>query len=266
MLAKIVWEVSGDEILFSTDLPDLLHYYVEQLNKRDANRFKFKHSEFDLRAYQDLKQNLLSTSKIAQQIPLKIDQWDGNLLDQQYLNKLHRQWVKTGIEYPKIPLLLRSLGGLDEDYRNINTNLHKLEKGFKYSFANYDVDQFQVENIFGKKILKFDQTNLMLGFDNLGRSSWDKYKNFDNNADDNDTNDFQNLSGLVHLNLDRPMTMLPPREYVEWCQHHNMPLVGRSLNLGNIVDLENKLTDLRKILIRNTYEQNDQFFFETCSQ
>jgi len=265
MRCRIVWEGSGDDLLFSATFPDLMCYYVEQLNALQANRFKFRFSKFDRQALLDLEQNLLAVSKVAQKIPLEIDQWDGDLLDQQYLNKLHQQWVKTGTVYPKITTFLRSVNGLDKDYRGINNNLHLLESSFKFHFVNYDTDPFRIKNIFGSDILSFNVSNLTLGFDNLGRSSWEKYKNWDNDIKDTDHNNYQMLGGLVYLNLDRPATQQPPLEYVNWCKQHNAPVVGNRLNLGNIVDLETRLTDLRKILIRNTHEQDNRFFFEICS-
>ena len=102
-------------------------------------------------------------------------------------------------------------------------------------------------------------------FDNLGRSSWEKYRNWDNNITDNDTNNFTMLSGLIELNLEKPIKRDPPKEYVNWCQTYNVPVVGKSISLGNIVDLECRLTDIRKLLVRNNNEQRNQFFFEICS-
>ena len=106
----------------------------------------------------------------------------------------------------------------------------------------------------------------MLGFDNLGRSTWEKFKHWDNNVNDTDTNDHQMLSGMVEFSLSRPLSMQPPSNYIEWCQHHNVEVTGASISLGNLIDLDKNMTDIRKILIRNTDEQNNQFFFEISSQ
>jgi hypothetical protein len=266
MFGKLVWEKSGDEIKFSPASPDLLIYYIEQLSTENVNQFKFNNSNFDYKIYCKLEQNLSSIANISNRIPFQIDEWDGDLFDQQYLNKLHRQWVKTGIEYPKITLLLRALNGLDQHYRDINNNLHLHENSFRYKFVNYDTDPWQIKNIFGPNILNFNDANISLGFNNLGRSSWEKYKNWDNNINDSDTNDYQMLSGLVYINLNRPATQHPPQEYIDWCKHHNISVIGSKLNLGNIIGLEDNLTDFRKILFRNTHEQDDRFFFEICTK
>lgn len=265
MLIKLIWESSGDEIVFSPVFPDLLVYYVDQLQKLNCNKFRCVDSKFHLDLITRLQKNLQTVSRYSDKIPIDITDWNGDLLDQKHLNQLHSEWVKTGLKFPKLPLLLRSLYGSDQDFRDINTNLHKLESSFKYEFVNYEKDPCQIKNIFGTKILDFSTANLMLGFDNLGRSSWEKYRNWDNNINDTDTNNFEMLSGLIKLNLQQPMKENPPQEYVEWCQLMNAPVVGKSIPLGNIVDLNNKLTDVRKILIRNNNEQNNRFFFEICA-
>jgi hypothetical protein len=262
MLGKLIWEKSGDEIKFTPTFPDLLTYYVETVNSDRVNSFSLNTTKFDSNIVNKLSDCIKNVSNISEKIPFEIDTWDGDVVDQAYLNSLHRQWVLTGLKYPKMPLLLRKVGNLDNNYRDINNLIHKVEASFDYTFVNYTQDPYQIDNIFGPKILGFDTANISIGFDNLGRSSWSKFSNFDENAADQDTNNFEKLSGLIHFNLNRPLSRTAPKEYVNWCNLHKIPVVGDKLSLGNIVNLESKLTDLRKIVIRNTNEQNDRFIFE----
>jgi len=262
MIGKLVWEKSGDEIKFSPTSPGLLTYYVETLNSTYSNSFSLSASKFSSDTVTKLVQCINTISDKSNKIPFEIDNWTGDVLDQDYLNLLHRQWVLTGIKYPMMPVLLRNLGNLDSEYRDINTLLHVVESSFRYTFKNYTQDQYQIDNIFGNNILGFDTPNISIGFDNLGRSSWEKFRNFDNNAVDQDTNDYKKLAGLIYLILGRPISGAAPPEYIEWCANHKVAVVGHTLSLGNILDLESKLTDLRKLLVRNVNEQNDRFFFE----
>ena len=264
MLVKLVWENTGDEITFIPTFPDLLDYYVTELDQRNSNKFFCKESNFDHSTVEDLQRCLASIQPLSTKIPMEIDDWSGDVYDQEYLNKLHRQWVKTGIRYPKLPILFKSMGK-DVDFRNINENIHLLENSFDCEFINYKDNPCQIENIFGKNILSFGTTNLMLGFDNLGRSSWSKFINWDDNIVDTDTNDFTCLSGRIELNLNRPLQIEPPIDYVNWCQSYDVPAVGHCISLGNIVDLDRDLTRIRKILVRNIYEQTNTFSFEICS-
>jgi len=265
MIGKLIWTKSGDEIKFSPTSPDLLIYYVDKLNDTDSNSFSLDTSKFSFDTVDKLLQCIKTISNKSNKITFEIDNWSGDVLDQDYLNLLHRQWVLTGIKYPMMPVLLRKLGNLDKEYRDINTLLHVIESSFKYTFKNYTQDQYQIDNIFGTKILGFDTPNISIGFDNLGRSSWEKFSNFDDNAVDHDTNNYKKLAGLICLNLNRPLSGTAAPEYVEWCTKHRVDPVGHTLSLGNIIDLDSKLTDFRKILVRNANEQNDKFFFEICS-
>lgn len=265
MIGKIVWEKSGDEISFTPIFPDLLVYYTERLNRDCANCFQLRETKFDPKTVDDLEYSIKSVKKLSDKIPFLIDDQIGDLLDQNYLNTLHYQWVKTGLKYPALPVLLRQMNGMDQTFRDINKLLHRLENSFQSEFVNYHDDPYQIDNIFGSSILSFDIANLSIGFDNLGRSSWEKFLNFDNNATDVDTNDFKKISGQVTLVLRRPISSQPPQEYIDWCSEHDVPVVGKTLNLGNIIDLDKKLNDIRKIIVRNVHEQNDRFFFETRS-
>jgi hypothetical protein len=265
MLVKLVWENTRDEIVFVPTFPDLLDYYINQLDQQNSNKFFCKESKFNHNIVDELQRCLASTQPLSTKIPMEIDDWSGNVYDQEYLNRLHKQWVKTGLRYPKLPNLLKSMGNKDVDFRNINENIHLLEKSFDCEFINYKDNPCQIENIFGKNILSFDIANLMLGFDNLGRSSWNKFINWDDNIVDTDTNDFTCLSGRIELNLNRPLLIGPPVDYVNWCRSHDVPAVGHSISLGNIVDLEQNLLEIRKILVRNMYEQTNTFSFEICS-
>jgi hypothetical protein len=265
MLAKLIWESTGDEILFRVTFPDLFEYYLEQLKKQNQNNFVCKKTKFSNDLILSLQNSIKSIKKVKDKLPFCITNWDGDILDQHYLNELHKDWVKTGIAYPKIISLLRMMQNLDVDYRNINLDIHNLENSFVYKFVNYDKDPFQVTNIFGENVTGFNLDNIMLEFDNLGRSSWEKFKNWDDNINDTDTNNYQMLGGAVEFVLRRPQVIHPPPEYVKWCQQHNTNPVGMSISLGNIVDLDKNLTNIRKILIRNTDEQTNQFFFEICS-
>lgn len=265
MQAKLVWESSGDEVKFAPTFPDLLEYYIDQLNSNSANTFGLRHSSFDLELVSELESNIAKSKQLANKIPFAISNWEGSVIDQSYLNQLHREWVFTGQQYPQLPMLLRLMDNKDRDFRDINNNLHKVESSFCYEFTNYEIDPFQIHNKFGTEIIGFDMPNLVLGFDNLGRSSWEKFSNWDDVDEQRDTNNYQKLSGVVQISLNRPVTFQPPVEYVEWCRARNTEPIGWNISLGNIVDLQSKLTDIRQIFIRNATQQSNRFFFEISS-
>jgi hypothetical protein len=262
MQAKLVWQLTGDEIDFAPVNFALLEYYVHQLNQRSVNQFHCKVSKFDDALVTELADSLTTVRDQASRLPIQITNWQGDLFDQDYLNQVHMQWVNTGLQYPHMPQLLRLMQNLDQPFRAINECLHTLESSFQFVFANYETDACQIDNIFGSSLMSFDQPNLTMGFDNLGRSTWNKFLNWDRNVKDTDTNDHQQLSGLIELSLSRPKTYHPPREYVQWCEQQQVPVVGARIGLGNITDLESKLTSIRKIVARNIGQRANTFRIE----
>ena len=71
-----------------------------------------------------------------------------------------------------------------------------------------------------------------------------------------DENSFDNLYGIVDINLKPPETILYSKEYLKWCRLHNREPIGDYLNIGNIVDLVDKLTMYRQIIFRNLLNKN----------
>lgn len=264
MIGKIIWSGSGDELRFRATRPDLLEYYVGHLNRDDKNDFCKLYTRINFKLIEKLQGNLDRTRPIEKQRIKILENWEGDLLDQAFLNQMHHDWVVSGQKYPTLPLLLRALGGRDQDYREINTTLHDLESMFVSWYCNYDQDPYQIANPFGHNLMGFETDNVMLGFDNLGRSSWDKFLNWDKNIEDIDTNDHQHLSGKLNINLNRPMAWKPPDNYIDWCKLHNRAVVGRHICLGTFVDLEENLTKYRHIMLANN-EQSNRIILEISS-
>lgn len=248
---KIVWSSSGDEIELVTKNQELCEYYVHAI--APYNCFRCTESAIDLTKVEYLKWALddvnafLTKHKIAEAFSV------GDPLDQQWLNELHRSWVKFHLATPKIIQLLRSKEpDLVNRFRGINKTLHGIEQMFVQKWAsNNDGDVRTVTNPFANA-LSNDIANVQVVFHDLGRSTFNKWMYFDNDLDPIDTNDFDNLPIEIEISLCRPVDYQPPANYVDWCHASGLAQPpGRWLNLGNIKDLEEKLTDYRHLLIRN---------------
>ena len=83
------------------------------------------------------------------------------------------------------------------------------------------------------KILNFNRCNISLTSYNLGRQTFDKWWKYDDNVIDTDTNDHYTLSGRIRISLERPQTLAPPIEYVDWCKSNKIDVIGYRLGLGN---------------------------------
>jgi hypothetical protein len=248
---KLVWLSSGDEIEVTPSDQELAEYYVNAI--APYNNFVCTESGIETEkatkliwALEDINR-FVTEHKIAPAFAM------GNPYDQQYLNELHRAWVKFSLATPKFVTLLRQKDpDLVGHFRSINKLLHGIEKMFVQKWANIDHGDIRtVSNPF-VNALSHDIANVQIVFHDLGRSTFNKWIYFDNNLDSQDTNDFINLPIEIEIDLSRPISVQPPKNYVEWCNNNGIASPpGRWLNLGNLKDLEQRLLDYRCILIRN---------------
>jgi hypothetical protein len=160
------------------------------------------------------------------------------------------------IPEPPVGVIVDKLG-FKEQYNSINLDLHRLEFLFskiKFQVANNKWVEFT--NPFSKDLLTNDISNFSLAFNHLGRTLYNKFLYFDHNLDCNDENSFNELLGFVELQLEPAQTIPLSAEYINWCISHNKVPSGHRLPIGNIPNLINHLTEYRKIVFRNTLQNN----------
>ena len=288
---QIVFDNSGDSLPFCAINPEVLEYYVSQLDGRGLNKFHDRTS--------------MAGKNIAQKITtlhnsiVEVNQWAAELMDKkinecdtvdylnQYnLNKIHDEyvWTKRNLKYdidqkrknhsfkgyaetlhnmypddvrfPKITDVLAKLGKSDL-YTSVNLNLHQVERSFNLlRFGLRDTSWVEFKNPFSSNILTNNICNIRLGFHHVGRTLHDKYCNFDLKLEFGDENSFDELVDIVEISLVPPQTIPLSQEYTNWCQlHHKVPS-GKYLNIGNIPDLEEKLHNYRIVVFRNLLVNN----------
>lgn len=247
---KVVWTSSGDEIEFAPENHALCEYFINGLNNLSL---ACVHSDVNTDWPTQLLENLQHINQLLQDTKLALPFELGDPFDQQYLNRLHSQWVKLHLTYPKIIVFLNlKNANLIKKFRGINTMLHRTEKMFVQSYMGMqETHVFSMHNPF-EDALSFSTANVQLYYHDLGRNIFNKWTNFDSVLGQEDTNDYDKLAADVHLNLNRPMIQSAPTNYAEWCKQQGLNTVpGRWVNLGNFVNLDDKLTDYRKIMARN---------------
>jgi hypothetical protein len=288
---SLVFDSSGDVIPLQTisdKTADVLCYYVACLNEQNLNKFTL------LTAGNKIDQaikKLHSTIGICNEFIYELlDQHIPtysieNYLDQQVLNKLHADWVNSQTiqyniiekrkkysnsvqaelihtmfpdEIPTPPLgdVLEKLG-VKNTYSQLNSDIHGVELSCsQVKFCVAEQAWVEFKNPFGSEILTNDIGNFSLSFNHLGRTLYNKFLYFDHNLEFNDENSFNQLLGFVEIKL-QPVQHIPlSKEYVDWCQKHNKVPSGDYLNIGNIPDLADRLTDYRKIIYQNTLQSN----------
>ena len=156
--------------------------------------------------------------------------------------------------FPAIDLILNRLGLMD-NYGLINTYIHQIEDNIRQLTFKTD-SWIQTDNIFPKSRLTNNISNLRIGFNHLGRTLYNKFETFDNELKHDDENSFNELVGYVDVTLAKPQTIPLSGEYINWCKNHNKIPSGNRLNLGNLSDIDTKLTKYRQIFYRNIKNKN----------
>ena len=146
-----------------------------------------------------------------------------------------------------------------DHFHNVNKLIHKIEKSHIIRYINDQCIAWQTPNIFGPEILKFGVWQVELHYQNLGRSNYEKWQNYDTNIIDTDTNNFTDIGGMVNFNIGHPVVNHPPLNYVEYCQQQNINPYGNKLPIGNF---KISITELRHIFYKNVNIENNTITFE----
>lgn len=234
-------------------------YFVEQLNQRDINHYNMP----DL-GYKQLSQEL--ETKFSQVQKLLKDKFKYSILEfeldpskQENLNSLHQRWVKLHKEFPYIKKIFDTKipGALDR----INVLIHSIEGLTHMIDAKSSNANEMIPNHFGTNILKNGIFNLSVAFQNLGRTSYNKWENGDTNQDF-DLNNFSELSTTLRLRVVPSFQQTLPEQYQKWCNTHNIPCVGKEMPLANFNKLDDNLSRYRQLFYKNSLIENNFFTLE----
>jgi hypothetical protein len=287
----LVFENSGDSITFDPVNQEILEFYIEQLNQQSLNGFFSTDRHYGQKILDRINafdSTIVEVNKwLYELIDIKIDAaTTEEYLSQKFLNKLHADWVNSqsllynipekrkqfnfsglvekihekfpdNIPTPPLSDVLSKLE-LSDIYKSLNdTHIHGLESIFNnIQYTVSDTWTIISNNYFPKSSLTNNVANLKLSFNHLGRTLYNKFQNFDRNLDCNDENSFNELLGFVTLSLMPVQTIPLSTEYQTWCKQHNKVPSGDFLNIGNIPDLYENLTNYRIIIFRNLLDNN----------
>ena len=212
-----------------------------------------------------------------------------NYLDQDFLNKTHCDWVfsqantvdidrlrfsndsnlaKIGTQlhdqYPdhiriiKVAAVLEKLGYI-YPYEEVNMGVHRLESSFIKTNLEFSADdKWKVFlNPFQDAIISNnDVVNFSFGYTYVGRQYYNKFQHFDNDLKYQDHYNYETLEFSFQLNLQRPQTIAHSPEAVAWAEKNNIPLITEQLPIANIPNLIENLFEYRKLLYRNSRDDN----------
>lgn len=245
-MLKVFWIKTGDYIDLDVLHPELVEFWLDKVADCEL---KLTRQPPNVTG-----QEILSSINIINPllIKLRLPTFDlGDPLDQGYLNKLHRDWVKLQQNHPNIAVLMDKLA-LRKEFDSVNELIHETEQPFSVEYETLPIKH--AVNPFGTRYLTFDKNNFEIEYSNLGRSTFNKWLVLDENVHDTDTNDYTHIGTRLKINVERPVT--------------NKPLVdavGDRLPIGSCVHTVDDLSMLRKLVLRNAQEQDNGISFEFLS-
>jgi len=263
-IMKLFWSTTGDELLLDACNKEFSEFWLSSLDKDNTNYFKLVESNFDIECQQDLYANIkiISDILVSKFKLTTLEQFlTLDLLNQSTLNELHHDWVLLTHSYPNLPIILKSIDlTIFEAWNKINKLLHSIENDINLEYCTFK-EGWEVKNPIGIDILNFNRCQISIGFSQLGRTTYSKWLNFDNNISDIDTNDYLQIGGEIHITVSRPIFQSAPTEYKNFCDSNNIPTVGDKLNLANFTNYEINIATIRELIIKNLKIKNNLISF-----
>jgi hypothetical protein len=295
MKFSLVFDNSGDTLPFEVVYNhELFEFFVGQANKESQNSFSNQQMlarELDKKITQ-LHWALSKTNEVLyfligksfkQQTDLE------NYLNQDFLNSTHCDWVFSQLEnvnidklrfdsnsdiacignqlhdlYPdeirivKIGAILKKLGYIFP-YEEVNQAVHRLESSFSKSNLEFSAEnKWEVfSNPFKDTMITNNSlVNFSFGYTYVGRQYYNKFEYFDDNLNYDDHYNYETLEFSFQLSLQKAQTIEFSPEAIEWAKKHNIPLVANQIPIANIPNLTENLFEYRKILYRNSRDNN----------
>jgi hypothetical protein len=253
-MPRLRWTQTHDVIELAVVDHGVYEYFVEQLNTHALNQYTVSDLGYASLS-QELQQRFGRVQSFVQKrlyltdFDIKFD--PGNQDD---LNHLHSQWVKLHQRFPNIVTVADHV--LPGDLAAINKLIHAIEESTLDFEAVSPDPGYKMSNQFGTDALRFGGYNISVAYNNLGRSSWQKWQNNDSTVD-TDLNNFSELYTTLRLNVGRTETWEPPVQYRMWCEQHGLPCVGSQMPLANFDKLDENLLQYRQLFYKNSLVENN---------
>jgi hypothetical protein len=295
MKFSLVFDNSGDTICFDVVYnQDILEYFVNECKLKNQNSFSNKgilYKELD-KKITNMHWALSKTNEVLYDLTSQSFVQHTNLenyLDQNFLNQTHCAWVfsqqhsinidqlrfsanKRQAElgnilhemYPDeirevaLASVLEKLGYIFP-YEEVNMAVHRLESSFNQTNLEFSADsKWQVfPNPYKDTMISNnDVVNFCFGYTYVGRQYYNKFEHFDSDLLYKDHYNYETLEFSFQLNLQRPQTIPYSSEFLAWAKTHNVPLISTQIPVANIPNLEQNLFEYRKILYRNSRDNN----------
>jgi hypothetical protein len=257
---KFIFLASGDYIEFEPPKSKFVESWFEYIFNSNLNLDYVRSSSATIDSTKSsifqLNDNINYVNKFSKEHSLGDDIRFDNCfeLDQQWLNTSHKKWVFLNNKYgQKINgnHLKSSYPAFDNAWQSINHNIHSIEGWWSIHFKNNKIWMFPDNSTtkITQEDCTFDQNDLVLEFDNLGKHQFDQWAT---GAElDEETNNYERISAnfrYIHKYF-YTNTTPAPAEYVDWCQKRNVPILPNWVKLGKFPKYD--VWTVKKLMYKN---------------
>lgn len=290
----LVFDKTGDSIPFEiVQNRELVEVFINKINENGNMQFTNTTLPATINTLANrLHGYLVTINKCLQELStgmtLPVKKNTADYLDQQLMIDLHAQWALSQYIIINIDKLRYSLDpveaaiggklrhcypdeivevklaealahlGLINEYEEINITIHYLEAMFNTenlefnSPSKWEVFPHHVQNV----VIDNSVTNLTFGYTYLGRKIYDRFINFDDTLLNTDHYNFERLEYAFNINLLRPQTIPFSPEFLSWCATHHVQPRGTNVPIANVIGLNERLFEFRKLLYKNIGNNN----------
>lgn len=295
MRFSLVFDNTGDTIPFEVvHNHELFEFFVDQTNQKNQNSFSNNRKLCRVvnKRLSELHSALSTVNEVLYDlVGINFKEFTDleQYLDQHILNRIHEEWVfsqnrQVAVHdlrfsdrhsasslgkrlhdlYPDDITLVRLTPimhklGLLVPYEEVNMGVHRLETCFNDGVLEFDADaKWEVfDNPFAKSMVSnHDVVNFGFHYTYVGRQYYNKFEYYDLDLECKDHYNYETLEYSFNLNLKNPETVAFSPEYLRWCEFHSVRPTSNQIPVANIVDIDRKLFEYRKILYRNSKADN----------
>lgn len=235
---KLFWAKTGDSLSIDIENQEFVEYWLDQIFQDGATKLYettvFRES-IDINAVKLI--HAINTVNTYLE-KFKLDKFKNYAIEDisQYvvLNEVHNYYTYLCAEKKMETFFSNNMPAVLEEFNYINVGSHNIEK---IKTVQYSSD-WRSTNKFGSSVLAFGKWNVSMFYEDLGKSHYHKWLNFDTNFSKNDTSNYVDLTGTLEFHLGRAYSTEAPKDYADFCNKNSIELVGNVLPIGNFKDVD----------------------------
>ena len=235
---KLFWAKTGDFLSIDIENQEFVEYWLDQIFQASATKL-YETTSFCKRIDTSAVKLLHAIDTVNLYLEkFKLDKFKNYTHEDisQYvtLNEVHNYWTYLCAEKKMGIFFSKNMPDALDEFNYINVGSHTIEKIKTVHYSS----NWRSANKFDTNALAFGIWNVSMFYEDLGKSHYHKWLNFDTNFSKNDTSNYVDLTGTLEFHLGRAYSTEAPKDYADFCNKNSIELVGNVLPIGNFKDVD----------------------------